>query len=662
MCATLHLQRGVSLNENRIMMPGLAGRPFLFAVLVAFGQLFAAKLSAQIPVVVRCDQTTADNLQQLAQGGEPLFPSLGLGPLTIVQDTDSAMIPDGVSLVLTIKAMLVVDTSDKQYRTLLKSMKERRPISGAALESPLRSDFDEKSLKGLVSIPWALLDAKTSKPLIEDRLVWPVSSESPVEAQGKQELPGLTQAGYRQGLRALDRHLQETVARKILTKLTVTRTSKNQDVVAEFSNRLPFSISGSVRVLTGNITAADSFDVAASARATCKFSLLPESTSEPSKGTKSGDNRGSVQLRFEDVRLAGSPARLFVRHQLLVAPEKNKIPGVPLYGYSEVAVSGKADVVAVLQQNQVKLLHRQTGLPEMVLETGLKEGELRELSVSPDGQMVAATHSTNRLFLWDTMTGQYRDIQHLPQTETTVAWFLDNERLVMRVNRGKYGQSVWPVSSGEMLFHVGTRSDFFASVPNGIRYHSYDRIEEQIGASRSRSLMQLKLPDQPSDRHVSSHKGSFSVGGSRVATSFILRESMAGKGYSPGHETELGVWDVAAGTLLRHQSLAPREILAVALSPDGRTVAATVIDPRAERPAQSPRLAVLFWDVDTNTPANVQALAGPASSTSTTQIPTETGENNLSFSQDGKTLTGMDRMARRAFVCEMTSPAPMMEP
>ena len=660
MRATLHLQLGVSLNENRIMIPGLTSRPFLFAALVAFGQLFAANLSAQIPVIVRCDQTTADNLQHLAQGGEPLFPSLGLGPVTVVEDNDSAMIPDGVSLVLTIKPMLVVDTSDKQYRTLLKSMTERRSIGGSALESPIRSDLDEKSLKGLVSIPWALLDAETSKPLIEDRLVWPVSSESPVDAQDKQELPGLTQAGYRQGLRALDRHLQETAARKILTKLTVSRTSK--DVVAEFSNRLPFSISGSVRILTGNITATDSFDVAASARATRKFSLLPASTSEPSKGTKSADNRGSVQLRFEDVRLAGSPARLFVRHQLLVAPERIKNTAGPLYSYSEVAVSGNADVVAVLQQNQVKLLHRQTGLPEMILETGLKEGALRELSVSPDGQLVAATHSTNRLFLWDRITGQFRDIEHLPQTETADAWFLDNDRLVIRVMRGKYGQSVWPVSSGEMLFHVGTRSDFVASVENGIRYHSYDRIEEQIGSSRSRSLMQLKLPDQPRDRHVSSHKGSFSTGGSRVATSFILRESMAGKGYSPGHETELGVWDVAAGTLLRHQSLAPRQILAVALSPDGRTVAATVFDPRANRPAQSPRLAVLLWDVESNTPANVQALPAPASSTSTYHVSPGNGQNHLRFSQDGKTLAGMDQVARRAFVYEMASPATTLEP
>ncbi len=644
------------------MMLGIPGRPFLFTALVAIGQLFAVNASAQTPVVVRCDPITTDHLQQLAQGGEPLFPSLGMGPLTIVEDNDSAMIPDGVSLILTIKAMRVVDTNDKQYRTLLKAMTERRPINGYALESPLRSDFDEKSLKGLVSIHWVMLDAQTGKPVIDDRLVWPVISESPVDAQDKQEKPGLTQAGYRQGLLALDRHLQEAVARKVLTKLTVGRGSKNKEVVAEISNRFPISISGSVRILTGNISAAESFDVAANSRVTRKISLMPESASESVKGNKSGDNRGGVQLRLEDVRMSGTPARLFVRHQLLVTPEKNKNPGGEFRYYTEVAVSGNGDVVAALLPNEVKLLHRQTGFPEKTLETGLKTGNLKHLSVSPDGQMVAASHSTNRFFVWDTKTGQYRDIDHLPQTETDIAWFLDSDRLVMQVIRGRYGQSVWPVSGGEKLFEIGTRSDFFASVENGMRYLSYDRIEEQIGSSRARTLMQLKLPDQPSDHHVSSHKGSFAMGGNRVAVSFIMRESVAGKGYSRGNETELGVWDVEAGTLLRHESLGPRQILAVALSPDGSMVAATVIDPRPDRPPQSPRLAVFFWDVDTNAPPNVQALPGPTSSTLTIQLPTENGQNNLSFSQDGKTLVGMDRVARRVFVCDMASPATPMEP
>ena len=631
---------------------GLGDRVLIFGVLAWIS--VAAPAWGQTPAVVRCDSQIAAMLDDLQQSHGPLFPTLGDGPLSILRDEDKqAVVPQGTTIILAIKPLRLVESNEKLFRALVSSLTDRRTIGAFAVETYRVGLPTSRDIRGAVTIPWALVHASSSKVLVEDRLVVPIDAKVFGNAPDKAAKQGLLHTGARRGLQLVDLQVQEVLGRKLLTKVNANRGDAKLEVTADFANRLPVRVCGTVRISAGSVSAGARFDLAPDARSTATVGLVPELPPELRSANVLRDVRKALQLQFAELRVEADPSGLQLLRQVIAVPEKRG--GT----YEDVAVSADGAVIAVTQRNEVRLLERALGTAMQTLKIDIDEGSLRDVSVSPDGTTVAALHSTNRVYLWDVASGRMQTPAHLPQTDVRNACLLDNERILLEARDGGFGNSVWPLREGHGTLRTNVQAVCFQGIDNGLRYVSYDRVEEQIGTARARTLTRLKVPEQPADRHVSGNAGSFSLGGEIVALSFVLRTNEMGKGYTRGGETDLAVWDATTGSMLRRMKLEPRVIVAVAVSPEGSTVAAAVVDPQPGA-NHATRQTLMFWETKSEAPPRVLVLPDPPSNWDRNMG--KDGIERLSFSRDGKLLVAADRTAFRTYVWDIALPSPDSNP
>jgi WD40 repeat protein len=228
------------------------------------------------------------------------------------------------------------------------------------------------------------------------------------------------------------------------------------------------------------------------------------------------------------------------------------------------------------------------------------------VAISPDGKRIAVCYGTTTT-VFDATTGQ--EVAALPgeQPATAIAFSPDG-KLIARADRSDL--LLCAADSGEVKATLegpmGIRSVAFA--PNGktlaAAYGSADGGEVRLWDLATNKVLREfnKLPAAPS-QEPRIWSLAFSGDGKKLAT-------------AQGSDNIAKVWDVDTGKELVALGKHPAWVIAVAFSPDGKTVAAA----NAGKEAQ-----VKLWDVATG--KERFTLKGPTG-----------GYSSLAFSPDGKIL------------------------
>ncbi len=210
------------------------------------------------------------------------------------------------------------------------------------------------------------------------------------------------------------------------------------------------------------------------------------------------------------------------------------------------------------------------------------------LAFSPDGRLLAGAVSNFEVGLWNTEKGEELARFRGHATPLVAVSFTRDGRHV--VSADEWGTLKWwearPPATGTQVFELGTR---FATVvsPDARRIAMVGGSGQsvQIIDTAGKTLLTLERPAKPAPREQWWRQIAFSADGTRLAYASLTQPSLGGA---------LTVWD-EGGKILFHRD---DPGINVALSGDGRRVAATVIERKQGKPSEYNRL-LRVWDVDT---------------------------------------------------------------
>ena len=215
--------------------------------------------------------------------------------------------------------------------------------------------------------------------------------------------------------------------------------------------------------------------------------------------------------------------------------------------------------------------------PELVIQTGHAD-HISVVAFAPDSRLLASGSTDNTIRLWDATTGtELRALKGHTRPVLSLAFTRDGSVLAS----GSADQTIrlWDTTSGRELHVLGDDADGGA-VAGGAAALAF-------GADGS-TLISVSIDITQGE------------GGLRYALSFKH-------------------WDYATGQLLHAFSAPCGQVIAIALSPDGRTLASGGFDP------------LTLWDVGSG--RKVRTLAGG-----------DKVVEALTFSPDGRTLAGAGRL------------------
>jgi WD40 repeat protein len=236
--------------------------------------------------------------------------------------------------------------------------------------------------------------------------------------------------------------------------------------------------------------------------------------------------------------------------------------------------------------------------------------EVTSVAFSPDGQTIASGGWEGRILLWDARTGRLRATLpgHEPHAVLAVAFSPDGRT----VASGGADKTVrlWDAPSGQPL---GTplRGHTNRVLSLAFDPHDGDRLASG-GLDRTIWLWDIGDPQRPGEQLTDATSPVYTL-------AFGPRDRLRDRLLAGTADDVVAVWDIAKG---RHQSLPATqlgghtdEVHAVALSPDGQTLASGGADG-----------SVILWDLPTS-----QQLGDPIAAHSD-------GVRSLAFSGDGRTL------------------------
>jgi WD40 repeat protein len=290
-------------------------------------------------------------------------------------------------------------------------------------------------------------------------------------------------------------------------------------------------------------------------------------------------------------RLAASAWDVVIVWDAATGRQTLSVPGAGGHGPVAFSPDGKR-LAAIKDHRAVKLWDVRTGQETLTL---LGQANPFSLAFSPDGKRLATDSQDGSVKLWDTTTGEeILTLRTGVSQVNSLAFSPDGTRLATTSLGGPV--KVWDVTTGQEAFAFRGHADWRTPTPpvTGVAFSPGGRL---ASAAQALGRGLVKVWDPATGKVALTLDGcgavAFSGDGKRLAA----------VGAVPGWPFErqtVKVWDTATAKELREIPWATKtELTGVALSPDGRLLAAG--NRKGEERGARPKTpsAVKVWDVPT---------------------------------------------------------------
>lgn len=285
----------------------------------------------------------------------------------------------------------------------------------------------------------------------------------------------------------------------------------------------------------------------------------------------------------------------------------------------ELALSPDGKTMASAESRRVRLMNAETG-ESAIADTGLSE-TIDHIELAPDGRrLLAGGYRVETGFsIWDRHTS--RKLFDYPRAATSFSLSPDGKTVAVGSTRNSppetFHLELMKVVGGPAK--KGTQARWLSYAPDASRIIHFGWFENQIREFEPATMASRLLLEVPNDKQLAAV--AFFPKGDRIVV------GLDGRHFGPEPTPAfVEIWDVAQKQKVRSLTgLLGNTPLVVAVSPNGRRVAAASAEARYVWVGGPADTRVVVWDADTG--EQILALTGSVD-----------GHRCLAFSPDGRTI------------------------